>query len=352
MYCRCNARVLSAPLTGVQRYTTEILRRLPDSQVQCHTPPQWLRRPFDLLWEQGCLPLYMHKGDMLWSPANRGPLWVRRQCVTVHDLAPIEYPEEFSWLYRKFYSFLLPRLLPRVAGIITVSEYSRQRILTNYPVNPENVHAIPLAVDHNRFKAQKADAIANVRRKLNLPARYILFLGEISKRKNLGQLIRAFSKVQCRVGPDVELVIAGGASAKHVFTRNGIPNLPSRCLFTGRIDEADLAPLLAGADVFVFPSLYEGFGLPPLEAMACGAPCITSNVTSLPEVVGDAAVLISPYDDDALAQALEAVLTNPNLASRLRDMGLARAGMFSWEKTAAETWRVLTKNTGGSSNSL
>jgi glycosyltransferase involved in cell wall biosynthesis len=338
----CSTRVLNAPVTGVQRYTIEVLNRLPSSDVERLAPPKWLRRPLNLLWEQTVLPLYMHAGALLWSPANVGPLGVRRQVVTVHDLATVECPEDFSTLFCQFYDYLFPRLLPRVAGIITVSEYTRQKVLQTYRVEPEKVRAIPLGVDHSRFKPQAPAAIEAVRNKLNLPHRYILYLGSVTPRKNVQLLVRAWAKMQDSV-PDVRLVIAGGEGAAHVFRGSGISDLPARSALTGRIEEADLAPLLAGASVFVFPSFYEGFGLPPLEAMACGAPCIASDATSLPEVVGDAAITISPYDVDALAEALEAVLSDPALASQLREKGLIRAAAFSWDRTAAETWRVLTQ---------
>ncbi|HTV75123.1 MAG TPA: glycosyltransferase family 1 protein, partial [Candidatus Acidoferrales bacterium] len=287
----------------------EVLKRLPAGRVQEIAPPHWFRRPFNLVWEQTILPFYAVRSEMLWSPSSTGPLFLERQVLTVHDLAPVQFRQDFNPLFGRYFDFVFPRLLPRIAGIITASEYTRRRVLETYRVSPGKVHAIPLGVDHARFRPQARDRIDAVRSRLKLPARYILFLGTVSVRKNVGQLVRAWAHIHRKIDSDVHLVIAGGSGAAHVFNEPSLPELPPRTHVTGRIDEDDLAPLLGGAEVFVFPSQYEGFALPPLEAMACGTPCITSNVTSLPELIGDAGLLVSPYDDRAMADALEALLT-------------------------------------------
>jgi glycosyltransferase involved in cell wall biosynthesis len=340
----CNARALNASVTGVQRYTIEVLKRLPRDGVRVVAPPAWFRRPFNLIWEQTILPLHALRGEMLWNPSNTGPLLLDRQVVTLHDLAPVQFRQDFSPLFHRYHDLVFARLLPRISGIITSSEYTRGRVLERYHVSPERIHVIPLGVDHARFNPRAREQVGSMRLRLGLPERYVLFLGTVSVRKNIGQLIRAWASVQQKVHPDLVLVLAGGAGVAHVFNEPGLPKLPPRTLLTGRVDEADLAALFAGAEAFVFPSLYEGFGLPLLEAMACGTPCITSNVTSLPELVGDAALTVNPYDDDALAEALQSLVTNESLASSFRERGLARAAMYSWEKTALATWRVLTLN--------
>ena len=336
----CNGRVLNAPITGVQRYALELLKQLPDVEVLA--PKPGLRPPFNLLWEQLVLPLKSMGRDVrLWSPCNSGPLAVRNQIITIHDLSVVDFPEEFSRLYLEYYAFLYPRILPRVKAVLAVSEFTKRRLLDVYSLPPEKVHAVPLGVDHQRFRPQPAESVENLRSRLSLPRRYILFLGTLSRRKNIGQLLKAWTRVQSEVDADVHLVIAGGAAAAHVFREVGLPSFPGRTVAIGRVADDDVPLLLAGAEVLVFPSLYEGFGLPALEAMACGTPCIASNVTSLPEVVGDAALTVSPHDVDALADALRRVLTDREYAQSLREKGLRRAALFTWEIAARRTLEVL-----------
>lgn len=333
----CNARILGSELTGVQRYTHEVLSRLPN--VPALMPPKGLRRPFNLVWEQLALP-WLSCGKLLWSPANVGPLLVRNQVVTVHDVATVEFPADFSGLFQKYYRWLLPRLLPRARAVITVSEYTRRRVLHHFNLAPEKVHAIPLGVDHQRFYPRPAGQVEALRKKLNLPKRYVLYVGSITGRKNVGRLITAWKKAQTQL-PECELLIAGGGGATHVFNGSQLPQLPPRTRLLGRVEDADLPALLSGASLFTFVSLYEGFGLPPLEAMACGTPCLVSNVTSLPEVVGSAALTVNPEDENAIAAAMVKVLSNAKLAKELSRKGRQRASQFTWEETARQTLKVL-----------
>ena len=169
----------------------------------------------------------------------------------------------------------------------------------------------------------------------------------MEERKNLRRLLEA-CELLWRAGEHRPLVVVGARLRKHggineTLTR---PGLERRVVFTGYVPEADLPALYSAADLFVFPSLYEGFGLPPLEAMACGTPVVCSNSSSLPEVVGDAAVTVDPYDVEALAQAMHRVLSDANLRDELRAKGLARTAQFTWERTARETWRVYEKVLG------
>lgn len=334
----CNTRILNTSLTGVQRVTVELLKRMPE--VREVKPEKRLPGPVGHLWEQAVLPVKVGRGT-LWSPSNTGPLAVKRQVVTVHDLATLECPEGYSRGFRAYYNGLFPYLLPRVPGIISVSEYTKERIIHHYKIPAERIHVTPLGIDHDRFMPPTLADVDAVKAKLGLPERYVLFLGALSGRKNVKSLIEAWGKIQDSVGKDTGLVIAGAAGAAHVFDGQAMPVLPPRTVLTGRIDDNDLSALLGGATVFVMPSVYEGFGLPPLEAMACGTPCLVSDRTSLPEVVGDAALLTDPTDIDDMAEKLHGLLGDAGLRKTLAAAGLKRAKLFTWDACAQQTLSIL-----------
>ena len=334
-----NVRTLSGPVTGVQRYLKELRVRLP--AMPEYAPVRWSTGLRGHLWEQGALPLSV-RGALLWSPSNTGPLAVGNQVVTIHDVAPLDHPE---WMNRRFatwYRFLIPRLARRVRHIIVVSESTRQRLLARTGVDPCKISVIYPGVD-DRFSPTTADAIATLRRDLALPdGRYVLSVGSLEPRKNLGRLLAAWERVAAELPKDVWLVIAGAKGKRLVFAEvPELNHLPERVLLVGYVRDEDLPQLYAGAVAFAYPSVYEGFGSPPLEAMACGTPVVVGNRTSLPEVVGDAALMVDPYDVDSLARALLCVVTHSDLAARLRGAGLVRARRFSWDEAARATRRIL-----------
>lgn len=337
----CNGRLLRASTTGIQRYFAEISSRMPEGFIDLKLPPAGMGSAAGLLWEQTLLPLQISHKELLWSPCNTGPLAIKKQVLTVHDIATIEGAETDTRPWRaRYYAELFRYLLPRVEGIITVSEFSRQRLLEHFKLDENKVHAIHLGVDHARFKPMPKAEIEAFRQKHKLPEKFVLFLGAVSGRKNVARLLNAWKQAQKGLDEGVELVIAGHAPAT-MFDGQTLPLLPGRTRLFGRVAEADVAPLLAAASVFAFPSLYEGFGLPPLEAMACGTPCLTSNVTSVPEVVGDAALQINPLDEEALAEGLHKLLTDAPLAKKLSEEGLKRAARFDWTQTASRHLELL-----------
>jgi glycosyltransferase involved in cell wall biosynthesis len=334
-----NARVLRAPLTGVQRYTLELLRRFGD-KVQAVTPKKDLFGIQGHLWEQLVLP-YHSRGKLLFSPAGSGPLSVARQVVTIHDVAFIDHPEGFNPKFRAFYRFLVPRLALRVRAVITVSAFSRERLIEWAKILPSHVHAIHLGVDQ-RFSPQQIDSIERLRNALKIPSPYyILSLGAIVPRKNLPRLLAAWERIQRELPQEVWLVVAGEKGKSIIFNDVKIQKLPPRVHLTGRVADEFLPTLYSGALAFVYPSLYEGFGLPLLEAMACGTPVLTSNVTAMPEVVGDAGLLVDPYDVEAIAHGIRRLVEDSALREELRKKGLERAKQFTWERTAELTWTVL-----------
>lgn len=336
----CNARVLNAPLTGIQRYTQELLSRLPE--VETIRPEKSMPGIVGHAWEQGVLPFYLG-GRTLWSPSNTGPLAIKNQVVTVHDLATFDSPEGFSNAFRAAYAFILPRLLPRVRSILTVSEFSKSCMVERFGLPAEKIFVTPLGVEHERFNPRPAKEIAAVKKKFDIGGNYVLFLGALSARKNMAGLVKAWEMAKAEIPEGIELLIAGGAGAAHVFDGTTLPRLPEHVRLLPRIEDPDLPALLSGATLFTFPSIYEGFGLPPLEAMACGTPVLTSKVTSLPEVVGDAALTVDPKRTEDIAQGLLDLLHDKPRREALSKAGRARSKQFTWEKTAEMTRAVLER---------
>jgi glycosyltransferase involved in cell wall biosynthesis len=340
MYVSVNGRFMSQRVSGVQRYAREVIARgsLSASVV---TPRRAARGMRGHLWEQGVLPARIGR-DLLWSPCNTGPLAVARQVVTIHDCAFFDQPDGFSRKFAAWYRWLVPRLARRIRRIITVSKFSRERLLEYCRVPREKVVVIPHGVDPH-FRPLPADTIADVRRELRLPQRYVLFVGNLVPRKNLLGLLEAWNVV-CPEFPDLSLVLVGAED--RVFRRLGLGALPPSVVSAGYIADEYLPAVYGGAELFVLPSLYEGFGLPLLEAMACGTPVLTADVTSLPEVAGGAALLVDPYSRDSMCAGLHRLLSEAPLRQRLARQGLERASAFTWENTAEQTWRVLCEAEG------
>lgn len=337
----CNTRNLCGPLTGVQRYTSEILSRLSGS-VEVISPENAMHGMKGHAWEQTILPFKLH-GRLLWSPSNSGPLSVKNQIVSIMDVSPLDHPEWSSRKFSGWYQFLLPRLIDRVRGVLTISEFSRQRILQYCPLAESKVHVTLLAAD-DRFQPADTRKISIAIKQLGLPsANYVVALGSLEPRKNLKTLLQAWSQVQCKLPDDVWLVLAGAKGKRLVFGNQSFDNLPPRVHLTGHVPDDLLPALYSGAIASVYLSFYEGFGLPPLEAMACGTPVLCSNSTSLPEVVGNAALTVDPFDVEAIGDALVRLIDDSGLRKMLNHIGLVRAKEFSWSKTAEQTWAFLQR---------
>jgi glycosyltransferase involved in cell wall biosynthesis len=292
-----NTRCLGTNLTGVQRYTLEILKRL--SLAHLELSPHYFSRGFaGHLWEQGVLPLKLRRDQLLWSPSNCGPLALRNQVVTMHDIAPIDHPEWFTKRFALWYQMLIPRLVYRVRHIITVSEFTKNRLINALQVPAEKITVIYNGVD-SRFCPLPVEMASQSLEAMKLPSsRYVLSLCSIGQRKNIVRLLKAWEQIEGRY-KDIWLVIAGAEGSELVFEKVLHKQLPPRVHFTGHVPEEHLAALYTGAIVYVYVSLYEGFGLPPLEAMATGCPVIVSKTTALPEVCKEAAYYVAPCDVDA-----------------------------------------------------
>ncbi|MDQ6664685.1 MAG: glycosyltransferase family 4 protein [Acidobacteriota bacterium] len=335
-----NSRFYAHRPTGMQRYALELAGRF-GGNIQQIRPDRPLKGAAGHLWEQFYLPAAL-KGRMLWSPNNTGPLAVANQVCTFHDLIPLDRPEWFNPRFAAWYQWLLPRLARKVRRIISVSEFTKQRIVERFGIEASKVTVIPNGVDA-RFHPRPADEIAAMRQSLGIGgAPYLLCVGSVEPRKNLQCLLKAWSRALAKIPEDVQLVVAGAKGARLVFSNIPVGKLPARVRLTGYVDDQQLPALYSGAMALVYPSLYEGFGLPPLEAMACGVPVITSNSTSLPEVVGDAGIQVDPTEAESIADAICRVTRDEPLRMAMRAKGLARAERYSWDAVALETWQVLS----------
>lgn len=257
--------------------------------------------------------------------------------VTIYDLIPLVFPQGFSAAQRLSFRLMVALAVRRARAVIAVSAATRADLLRYFKLSPDRVHVTPLAADASFYPRPPAE-VAAVRARYGLPDAYVLYMGINKPHKNLPRLIEAYAKI----GAAPPLVLAGREDPRYPEARRQaeVLGLGGRVVFPGDIAGADLPALYSGASLFVFPSLYEGFGLPPLEAMACGTPVVCSNRASLPEIVGDAALTFDPYDVDAIASALRRALDDAGLRADLRARGLARAAQFSWDHTAQETFKI------------
>jgi len=334
-----NARFYSHVPTGMQRYGLEMTRRF-GAELDVVRPHRPLRGAEGHLWEQLYLPA-ASRGRLLWSPNNTGPLAVSRQVCTIHDIIPIDRPEWFSPRFAAWYRWLLPRLVHRVQHIIAVSEFTRRRLMERFGVAPNKISVVWNGVDA-QFTPQPAEAIEEMRRALGIHSpRYLLSTGSRDPRKNLSGLLETWRRILPQLPDDLELVLIGREESSLVFSRAKAGQTPPRVRFAGYVKQEQLPALYSGALALIYPSLYEGFGLPPLEAMACGTPVVTSAVTSLPEVVGDAAVLVDPENTDSIAEGVRRIVECADLRRQLRAAGLDRVREITWDRSATRTRQVL-----------
>jgi len=298
-----------------------------------------------LLWDQILLPMKHRTDDvdLIHNTKSAGSLFNNcKSVITIHDIIPIIFPETEKILNRLYWGVQIPLAAKYADHIITVSDASKKDIMSHFNISDEKISVIYNATNNNFKVITDIGTISMVTSKYHLPDKYILCVGTIQPRKNLKILIKAFSKLQHECNIKHKLVIAGrkGWLYKDIIELIDKLKIENDIIFTGFIDDNDLPLIYNAADLFVYPSFYEGFGIPPLEAMACGTPVITSNTSSLPEVVGDAGIMIDPHDLDGLTQAMYDVLTNDDLRENMIKKGLERSKLFSWEKTARETLKV------------
>ena len=333
-----NGRFHAHRVTGVQRVAHEITRRL-SGNVEICQPNRKLTGWQGHLWEQTALPRQCRDG-VLWSPCASGPITNARHVVTFHDLFAVDSPEWYTAAYAAWYGYTLRKLASTAQHIIAVSEYTKRRLVARFAVDPAKITVIHNGVDAAWFSTPP-DAARAARATLRLPPhRYLLSVGSLEPRKNLKTLLTAWKSVVHELPADLWLVISGTRD-ENVYRNAGLCELPARVFLTGYVPEECLPGLYSGGAGFVYPSLAEGFGLPPLEAMACGLPVLTSNTTALPEVCSTAALYFDPTSSDELARAIKLLVDDQNLQQKLSHLGREQAARFNWERTAEQTLRVL-----------
>jgi len=265
-----------------------------------------------------------------------------KKIVTIHDLIPYVMPETVGRGYLLKFLKEMPIIMSGCDGIITVSEFSKRDILRFFPIDEKKIFVTPLAADKKYTPLDKLHCKSVLETKYNLTKPFILYLGGFSERKNVASAITAFSKVYKDLSKDYNLVIVGGYRdpSQNLVKLVHELNIESHVIFTGFVPEDDLPIFYNACDTFLYPSFYEGFGLPPLEAMNCGTPVIASKLTSIPEVVGDGGILIDPYDISDISMAIGNLLCNESLRDDLSSKALLRASEFSWQNTAQNTLKV------------
>ena len=293
-------------------------------------------------WEQLLAPLLLARdGATLYHGVlNVMPVLATvPSVVTIHDISPILFPQTFRRINRMYTKWAIRRSAKHAAQLFTVSEHAKKEIVEHLGVTPERVTVTYDACDA-RFSPPSAAELAAFRHRNNLPDRYLFYLGTLEPRKNIPRLIDAYAQIAKESG--VPLLIGGGKGWLYepILAQAERLQLGEMLRFVGYVPQEEQHLWYGAATAFVFPSLYEGFGMPPLEAMACGTPVIASNASCLPEIVGDAALQVDPYDVDALAAAMRRVLADADLRAEMRMKGIQQAAKFSWLETAKRTHAV------------
>jgi glycosyltransferase involved in cell wall biosynthesis len=334
-----NARFLTQQITGVQRFAIEISKALKKIK-----PSIEFVSPIDIVhpalaaelnvkvighnkgvvWEQIDLPIFLRKNKypLLINLCNAAPLFYNNKVVTIHDVAFMVNPAWFNKKFILLYKFLIPRIAKKSKAIFTVSNFSKKEIIKYIKVDEDKIKIV-----YNGISCFSGEEQTD-----NKYGRYILSVGSIDKRKNISALIEAFKNVKDK---SLKLLIVGDVNIVFNNRKSEILKSDERINFIGRVNDADLKNLYLNALIFIYPSLYEGFGIPPLEAMYCNCPTIVSDIGSLNEICGNASIYIDPYNPEDITQKVEILLNDEVLRHKLIEKGKQNIKKYSWEKSAS-----------------
>lgn len=352
------SRTVRENRTGTENYALHLTRAVTtqnnahEFRLYFNTPPpeelfprtprsDYRVMPWPRLWThlRLSLELMLHPPDVLFVPSHVLPIVCPVPgVVTVHDLGYLIYPEAHRRFDRWYLDWTTRRHARVAAHLLADSEATRQDLIRHYNADPERITVVYPGLDPAFHPIEDPHLLAGVRSRYGIVSDYVIHVGTLHPRKNVGRLLDAFERLR---HSQLQLVLAGnpGWLSEDLVAR--ARSMGARVRLTGHVAQADLPALLSGAQALVMPSLYEGFGFPVLEAMACGTPVVASDASSLPEVAGDAALLVDPHDTDALAEALERTLTDDDLRDALRRQGIEQAQKFTWQRAAQQTLAVL-----------
>ena len=327
-----------ADITGIQRHAREISKALAEKADVCVAIPRYSNRYYQQLWEHTLLPFYARKYDLLFSPSNVAPFWHFKKTklvVTVHDLAFIDFPSEYSSFFQNYYKSLIPWVIKRADKVLTISDFSKNRLIKEYPFAKEKLEVIyhGLSSTFSPSEGYKED--------------FVLYVGAMNEIKNFQAVLEVFMQENLQDIP-LKMVLPFSASFKQSAK---VEKLLADVAYHDNIEIIDfveqesLKALYQKANIFLFPSFHESFGFPPLEAMACGSAVIVSDVTALPEVCADAALYVNPSDIEDIKKTVLKLYHDKLLQEELVCKGLKRVSRFSWDKAASAHIKVFKEVT-------
>lgn len=350
-----NGRFLTRRTTGVDRFALELLRavdrlismgRAQNLELRILVPSGTkVANPFHNIslvqfgrtsgqfWEQFELPFALFKDELLLSLCNTGPILVRNQIVAIHDAAIVKIPQSFGWRFKVFYRLLLPLLGNLTKKTITVSQFSKSEIAACFMIPDSKISVVSNSAEHIKEIQEDGDAIEE----FGLGKRpFLLAVSSMAVHKNFQIVLKALALIE---NPEFDVAIVGGFNSK-VFAGSS-QGSDDNVKYLGYVSDAQLKSLYRAARCFVFPSVYEGFGIPPLEAMASGCPVIASRSASIPEVCGKAALFFDPYNEHELVSAINSVFDRDDLREELVQLGRDNAARYSWESSARSLLRIV-----------